>query len=121
MGLELAAAFAAAGMPVEEMRLECALGAGEARRVWGWSDVVESMVPLIEQLGVATTADVEPETLAERLLAELRSTQGIVIGPPLIAAWARRPASASEQLPRGIGLPTPSWQCRSHGSGSARR
>lgn len=89
MALALPAAFAAAGLPVPEMRLECALGAGPELPVWGWSNVVVGVVPMMEQLGVATAADVQPDTLTERLLAELRAAQGVVIGPPLIAAWSR--------------------------------
>jgi SAM-dependent methyltransferase len=92
MGLTLAGAFAAAGLRVPEMRLECALGGGPDSPVWGWSNVVTGMVPVMEQLKVATAADIQPDTLAERLLAELRAAQGIVIGPPLIAAWSRLPA-----------------------------
>lgn len=92
MGLVLPSALASAGLPAVEMRLECALGAGPGLPVWGWSNVVAGVVPLMEQLGVVTAAEVQPDTLAERLLAELRAAQGIVIGPPLIAAWSRLPA-----------------------------
>ena len=92
MGLALAGAFTAAGLPVPEMRLECALGGGPDLPVSGWSNVVAGMVPVMEQLKVASAGDVQPDTLAERMLAELRAAQGIVIGPPLIAAWSRLPA-----------------------------
>lgn len=91
MGLELPAVFAAAGIPIAEMRLECALAAGEDLPVWGWSNAVEGVVQVMEQLGVASAADLQPETLAQRLAAELRSAHGTVIGPPLIAAWSLAP------------------------------
>lgn len=51
MGLALPAIFAAAGLPVPELRLECALGASVPLPVWGWSNVVLGVVPLMEQLG----------------------------------------------------------------------
>ncbi len=91
MGLALPGAFAAAGLPVPELRLECALAAGPELPVWAWSNVVAGVVPVMEQLGVATAAEVQPDRLAERLLSELRAAGGVVIGPPLIAAWSRRP------------------------------
>jgi hypothetical protein len=40
---------------------------------------------------ITTASELQPDTLAERLLDELRSTQGIVISPPMIGAWARLP------------------------------
>ncbi len=46
----------------------------------------------MERFGVATATDVDPDTLAERLLSDLRASDGIIIGPPLVGAWARKPA-----------------------------
>jgi hypothetical protein len=43
----------------------------------------------MERLGVATAADVQPDSLAERLLDDVRASDGIVIEAPLISAWAR--------------------------------
>ena len=37
------------------------------------------------------SAELEPDTLAERLQDELRAANGIIISPPLIGAWARLP------------------------------
>jgi Mg/Co/Ni transporter MgtE len=45
----------------------------------------------MEQLGVATRAEVEPATLAGRLLAEITDCDGCVIWPPFTGAWAVRP------------------------------
>ncbi len=58
---------------------------------WGWANVVSAAVPLMEKLGVATTADVDPPTLAGRLLAESIECDGCVICPPFTGAWAVRP------------------------------
>ena len=46
----------------------------------------------MERLGVATAADVPPDSLAQRLLDDLVACDEIVIGPPLVGAWARSPA-----------------------------
>jgi hypothetical protein len=45
----------------------------------------------LERFGIATAAELEPETLAERLQDELRAVNGIVLSPPTIGAWARLP------------------------------
>jgi hypothetical protein len=42
------------------------------------------------RLGVATAADVKPDTLAQRLQDEVVASDGVVIGPPLVGAWAHR-------------------------------
>jgi hypothetical protein len=39
-----------------------------------------------------TAADVQPDTLADRLLGDAFAVDGIVIAPPLVGAWARTPA-----------------------------
>jgi SAM-dependent methyltransferase len=91
MGLALPATFTAAGLPPPELRLECALGAGERMPAWGWSEVLAGLMPVMEQLGVATADEVQPGTLEQRLLTELDAAQGVVLGPPLIAAWSRKP------------------------------
>ena len=46
----------------------------------------------MERLGVATAADLESGTLAERLLGDVVAADGVVIAPPLVGAWTRMPA-----------------------------
>jgi hypothetical protein len=43
----------------------------------------------MERLGIATSAEIEPDTLADRLLAEVTAENGIVVWPPMIGAWSR--------------------------------
>jgi hypothetical protein len=52
---------------------------------------MRGVMPLMEQFGIATAADLAPDTLADRLQDELRAANGIVISPPMIGAWARVP------------------------------
>ena len=47
----------------------------------------------MEQLGVATRAEVDPVTLADRLLAQTLASDGCVIGPPMTGAWTALPAT----------------------------
>lgn len=87
MGLRLYRCFIEAGLPGPAMTLEAAVVGGDAAPAWGWANVVRGAVPLMERLGVATAGEVDAETLADRLLSDVRSEEGIVIGPPLVGAW----------------------------------
>lgn len=89
MGLSLYPTFVAAGLPAPELRLECAVGGGE--KAWAWANVVSGVLPLMEQLGITTAAELAADTLADRLQDELRAADGIVISPPMVGAWARLP------------------------------
>lgn len=91
MGLRLHPTFVAAGLPAPELRLEAAIGGGDRAPAFAWADVFASIVPLMEQLGTATSDEVEPDTLADRLLDEVTAQQGVVIAPLLVGAWTRTP------------------------------
>jgi SAM-dependent methyltransferase len=91
MGLSLYTAFRAAGLPGPDLVLESAVGGGPDAPSWGWANLVIGVVPLMERLGMTTRAKVDPDTLADRLLAEILACDGHVIGPPMTGAWARRP------------------------------
>ena len=92
MGLALYPTFTAAGLPGPELRLECTVEGGERARAWGWANVMRGVLPLMEQLGITTVAELEPDTLADRLEEELRAADGIVIWPPMVGAWTHVPA-----------------------------
>jgi ubiquinone/menaquinone biosynthesis C-methylase UbiE len=92
MGLSLYSSFVASGLPAPELQLECAVGGGAKAAAWGWANVVRGVLPLMERLRVTTTADLQPDTLAERLLRDVLAADGIVIGPPLVGAWVHTAA-----------------------------
>jgi len=91
LGLSLYQSFVGAGLPGPELRLECAVIGGPEAWAWGWANVVRGVLPYMERLGVATAADLQPDTLAQRLLDDVLAHDGIVIGPPLVGAWAHTP------------------------------
>jgi ubiquinone/menaquinone biosynthesis C-methylase UbiE len=88
MGPSLFATFHAAGLPDPEMTMEAVVGGGDGAPVYGWANVALAVLPLLERFGIATADEVGPETLTERLLAELHAEQGVVVGPCLYGAWA---------------------------------
>jgi ubiquinone/menaquinone biosynthesis C-methylase UbiE len=90
MGLALYPTFVAAGLPAPELLLECWVGSGRDG-AWAWANVMRGVLPLMEQFGITTAAELTPDTLADRLQDELRAANGIVISPPMMGAWARLP------------------------------
>jgi SAM-dependent methyltransferase len=93
MGLALFTAFRAAGLPAPRLLVEAFAEGGPDAPAWGWANVFSAAVPLMERTGMATRAEVDPPTLAGRLLAETLACDGCVIGPPMTGAWVTVPAA----------------------------
>ena len=92
MGLKLYPAFIAAGLPAPAMRAERPIGGGPDFPGYRWmAQLTRSILPLMEQLGVANAEDVDVETLHERLRDEVAGSGGVVGMPTLMGAWARKP------------------------------
>ena len=53
------------------------------------ADVVRSLLPAIERFDVAAAAEIQIDTLAERLRDEVVGARGLMVYPPLVGAWAR--------------------------------
>ena len=91
MGVKLHATFVAAGLPAPSMRLESVIGGGvnSSDHVHLKTDLARTLVPEMERFGVATTGEVEIETLAERVLAEVIANASVIAGRSEIGAWSR--------------------------------
>jgi hypothetical protein len=48
------------------------------------------LLPLMQEMGVATADEVDIESLEARLREEAVSRNAVVVLPPLIGAWARQ-------------------------------
>jgi len=90
-GLGLHAAFVGAGLPAPAMRLDALVGGGAsaADLLHLNADIVASLLPEMERLGVATAAEVQIETLAERMVAEAVAANALLVGRYEVGAWAR--------------------------------
>ena len=92
MGFNLYGAFVDAGLPEPAMNFAAPVG-GPAN--WpGYQFVVQafrSLVPLIEEFGIATAEAVDLDTLADRLRNEVVSTKRAFMLPPHVTAWAVLP------------------------------
>ena len=89
MGLRLYRTFREARLPEPNLRMEAAIGGGEEAPVFVWADVLRSVIPTLEQAGIATEAEIDPDTLEARLKADLAATGGVMISLVLVGAWSR--------------------------------
>ena len=90
-GLGLHRAFVGAGLPAPAMRLDALIGGGPnaADLLHLNADIVASLLPEMERLGVATAADVKIESLADRMIAEAISLDALLVGRYEVGAWSR--------------------------------
>ena len=91
MGIKLFATFIAAGLPGPSMRQESVIAGGvsSSDQVHFEMDVVRALVPEMERLGIATAADVDADTLADRVFAEVSAGNAVIVGRWEIGAWSR--------------------------------
>jgi SAM-dependent methyltransferase len=91
-GLRLSHIFQAAGLPRPQMiqgaRVESGPDAAVYRQL---TEITRTLLPLMERTGVATRAEVDIETLADRLREQAAARDSTLISPAFIGAWARRP------------------------------
>jgi 2-polyprenyl-3-methyl-5-hydroxy-6-metoxy-1,4-benzoquinol methylase len=90
MGLQLYGTFVEAGLPTPQLRLEAPLGGGPDWPGYAYvASTVRSLLPFLEQMGAVTAAEVDVDSLEERLRAEVVESGGIQQLPPVIGAWSR--------------------------------
>jgi SAM-dependent methyltransferase len=89
--LRFPAIFAAADLPTPEVRLDGLVFPGADPRLKELAGVVRSLTPAMERFGIATAAEIDPDTLLDRLLAEGEALGG--------AAWAPTVGTARVRLP----------------------
>jgi SAM-dependent methyltransferase len=87
MGGKLFRTFLTAGLGPPALRLEALAGVTEPIRLL--ANLAGSLAAKIEQLGLANAAELEPEALFERMLAEAQETQSVVVGTFQFGAWSR--------------------------------
>ena len=88
--MKLHSAFLGAGLPAPSMSLDGG--------IWGGADnpatpmvaeVVRSLLPVLVKAGIATEEQVAPDSLQDRLQAEILAGGGVAVSPSLIGAWTR--------------------------------
>ena len=91
LGIKLRQVFLKAGFREPRLHADRFMGGGPA---WvGYTHLAgltKSLLPLIEARGIATAAEVQVDTLAERLRDEILSTDSVVLYTALVTAWAQK-------------------------------
>jgi 2-polyprenyl-3-methyl-5-hydroxy-6-metoxy-1,4-benzoquinol methylase len=91
MGSHLYATFRAAGLAPQLWASHCVAG-GDDNGIYEWlAATLGSLMPIAEQLGVTARDEVQLETLASRLRAEVAAGGGVIHSPVYVGAWARKP------------------------------
>ena len=89
MGLNLYRAFVEAGLPEPTLHFEAPMGCSAAWPGYEYlANSFRSILPLIEAYGLATAEEVDIDTLAERLRAEVVAAKRPLVLPPHITAYA---------------------------------
>jgi hypothetical protein len=91
IGTQLFHLMQEAGLPPPECRLECVMDGGPHSPMYEWlAETVRSLLPRMEALGIVTAAEMDIDTLEDRLRQEAVAARGAVVGPAIIGAFARR-------------------------------
>ena len=93
MGSRLYRALVGAGLTNPTMRMQTFIGGGAqcVHYLQAVADLLGSMLPSVELHGVASAAEIDYATLAERMQQETISRGCLIIGRSEIAAWGRMP------------------------------
>ncbi len=83
--------FIAAGLPAPTMRMHVPIGGAPGIFEWlhALVGVIRALLPVIERHGIATSAEIDIDTLADRLCRDIAAGGSIVLGRADIAAWSR--------------------------------
>lgn len=92
LGLELYSVYLDAGLPGPCLRMDALIGGGPDCPAYGLvANVIQSLLPVMEKLNIATAAEVDIATLEQRMRDEVVAGKGVVLSPGLIGAWSRKP------------------------------
>ncbi len=87
------AAFAGADLPTPNICLQTLVASQQ--HVWEWVaavyDIVESLLPAMVRLNVATAEEVDLPTLRDRLMEEATTSRSLIVGRSEVGIWVRVP------------------------------
>ena len=92
MGFDLAPVLEKAGLAVEHVRAEAIVQTPTSRHPAGM--IMRAMMPRILAHGVATEAEIDVDTLDQRLAEECAKAHATYVGDMAFGAWARVPRAA---------------------------
>src|SRR5262245_19727875 len=90
LGLQLYSVFVEAGLPGPLMRIDAWVGGGPQCPAYEIvADVVQSLLPVMEKLDIASARQVEISTLAQCMRDEVVTLKGAVVSVGFVGAWSR--------------------------------
>ena len=91
-GMKLSRYFVDAELPVPQMILGGRIEQGPDSMVYEWiAQLARTLLPIMERTGVATAEEVDIDTLASRMRDEAVALNAVLLPPPFIGAWTRKP------------------------------
>lgn len=91
LGLEMHSLFLDCGLPRPSMRMDAVVSGEEDSPVYKLlAEAVRTLVPTLERLNIASAAQVEIDSLAERMRQEVSAKRGVAVSYGLVGAWARK-------------------------------
>ena len=89
MGLKLFGTFTQAGLGKPQVRVMARVEGGNDSPAYEYvAQTTRSLLPKMEQFGIATAEQVQIETLADRLREEVSAGGGVIVMRPVFSAWA---------------------------------
>lgn len=94
MGGDLYRTFIKAGLPEPVLQFEAPMGGSETWAGYPYiANSFRSLLPLLEEFGIATAEEVAVDTLAARVRQEVEASQHPVVLAPHVTAWTMLPMS----------------------------
>lgn len=94
LGLEMHSLFLDSRLPSPKMRMDAIVSGQEDSSVYKLlAEAVRSLVPTLEKLNIASTAQVQIDSLADRMREEVAAKRGVAISYGLVGAWSRKPST----------------------------
>jgi SAM-dependent methyltransferase len=92
-GLKLPSIFREAGLPVPKTLQMARVEHGPDARGYAWiAELTRTLLPVMQQTGVAAVDEIGLDSLASRIRDEVVRKNAVLVMPPLIGAWAHKPA-----------------------------
>ena len=90
MGLKLFTTFVAAGLPLPLMRMEAVIGGGAnaAAICEQLLNLVETMSPAMQRLGIARAEDLDHDSLFNQIMDETAADAGVILGRIQVGCWS---------------------------------
>ena len=94
LGLEMHSLFLDSGLPEPSMRMDALVSGEEFSPVFLLlTEAVRTLVPTLEKLKIASAAQVEIDTLTDRMRKEAAAKRAVAMSYGLVGAWAKKPCT----------------------------